>query len=266
MGVVTLRSSWRRVQVGLVAGAVAAAAGTHVAGDVARRAAAQPPDRASRTPAGHPNLQGVWQALTTAAWDLEDHAAALGIPAGRGVVVDGPIPYQPWAAVKKRENYANRERADPERRCYLPGVPRITYMPFPFQIFQTDNLVVIAYEYLHAVRVIYLDRPHLPGPLNFWLGQSRGRWEGETLVVETRHFTDQTWFDRAGNFHSDALRVTERFRRVGPDHLDYEATIEDPNVFTRPWTIRVPLYRRKEADLQLLEYECYAYLRESESG
>lgn len=219
-------------------------------------------DRRFRTVDGQPDLQGIWQVLNTAAWDLEGHSAGLGTPAGRSVVVDGPIPYQPWAATKKGEHAANRDETDPERRCDLPGVPRITYMPFPFQIFQTANLVVILYEYLHAVRIIALDRPHLPGPLNFWLGQSRGRWDGETLVVETRHFTDQTWFDRAGNFHSEALRVTERFTRVGPDHLDYQATMDDPHVFTRPWTIRMPLYRRQEAQLQLLEYECYAYLRE----
>jgi hypothetical protein len=142
----------------------------------------------------------------------------------------------------------------------MPGVPRITYMPYPFQIAQTAKQVTILYEYVHTFRNIYLDSPHPKGPINWWMGDSRARWDGDTLVVDVVHFTDQTWFDRSGNFHSDALHVIERYTRTGPDHMLYEATIEDPNVFSRPWKISLPLYRRQEANARLLEYECYAYL------
>ena len=153
--------------------------------------------------------------------------------------------------------------ADPEAQCYLPGVPRITYMPYPFQIFQLADRVVILYEYLHTTREIFTDGSRHPDmPVEFWMGDSRGRWEGNTLVVDVTLFTDQTWFDRAGNFHSDALHVVERYTRTGRDHMLYEVTIEDPKVFTRPWKMRMPLYRRQEPHAQLLEYECYAYARE----
>jgi hypothetical protein len=230
-----------------------------------------PAGRPLRTQQGRPDLQGVWQVLNSAAWDIQDHPAQLfpglpprfGMPAGQGVVEGGTIPYQPEALIKKRQNYENRMKGDPEASCYLPGVPRITYMPYPFQIFQFSDRVVILYEYLHATRVIYLDgSPHPKGPLDLWLGDSRGRWENDTLVVDVIHFTDQTWLDRAGNFHSEALHVTERYTRTDTDHLLYEVTIEDPKVFTRPWKLSMPLYRRQEAGSQLLEFECYAYARE----
>ncbi|MBI4888509.1 MAG: hypothetical protein HY824_15545 [Acidobacteria bacterium] len=218
-----------------------------------------------RTREGQPDLQGVWQVLNTAAWDLEDHGASLGVPAGRGVVEGGIIPYQPSALARKKENIANRATLDPEAKCYLPGVPRITYMPHPLQIVQQADKVSILYEYLQAVRYIYTNgNPHPDGPIEWWMGDSRGRWEGNTLVVDVIHFNDRTWFDRAGNFHSGALHVVERYTRTSPDHLLYEATIEDPNVFTRPWTIRMPLYRRQERDAELLEYQCNAYLMEQE--
>jgi hypothetical protein len=153
--------------------------------------------------------------------------------------------------------------ADPEARCYLPGVPRITYMPYPFQIFQYPDRVVILYEYLHATREIFTDGSRHPEiPVEFWLGDSRGRWQGESLIVDVTLFTNETWFDRAGNFHSDGLHVIEQYTRTGPDHMAYEVTIEDPKVFTRPWKMRMPLYRRQEPASQLLEFECYAYARE----
>jgi hypothetical protein len=218
-----------------------------------------------RTPDGTPDLQGIWQVLNTAAWDIQDHHAQLDVPAGQGVVESNEIPYQPWAAAKKKENFENRLTADPVRKCYLPGVPRITYVPYPFQIFQTANSVVIIYEYVHAVRTIYTDRPHLPGHIDFWLGMSRGRWEGDTLVVDSIDFNGETWFDRAGNFHSDALHVVERYTRTGPGHIAYEVTIEDPKVFTRPWKMSMPLYRRQEKNVQILDYECHA-LEEQAGG
>ena len=209
------------------------------------------------------NLEGIWQTVNTAAWDIEDHSGSLGIPAGQGVVDGGVIPYQPWALLQKQENFANRATADPLASCAMPGVPRITYMPYPFQILQFDDRILILYEYVHVTRTIYMDdSDHPDGHIDFWMGDSRGRWEGDTLVVDVIHFNDQTWFDRAGNFHSEALHVVERYTPRGPNHIDYEVTIEDPNVFTRPWTMRMPLYRRQEPNVQLLEYECYAYAEE----
>lgn len=216
-----------------------------------------------RTPDGQPDLQGVWQVLNAAAWDIQDHPARPGVPAGQGVVDGNDIPYQPWAAAKKTENFEHRLTADPVAMCYLPGVPRLTYMPYPFQIFQTANTVVMVYEYVHAVRTIYTDRPHLPGDLEFWLGESRGRWDGDTLVVDTTHFNGDTWFDASGNFHSDALHVVERYTRTGLDHIAYAVTIEDPKVFTRPWRMNMPLYRRQEKTVQVLDYECHALAEEA---
>jgi hypothetical protein len=232
------------------------------------RAAAQGQAPAiTRTADGKPDLSGIWQVLNTAAWDVQDHAASLGVPAGQGVVEGNEIPYQPAALAKKRENYANRRTADPETKCYEPGVPRITYMPYPFQIVQTPAYVAILYEYNHVTRHIYVDGTQHPrGPIDNWLmGDSRARWEGNTLVVDVIHFTEQTWLDRAGNFHSDALHVVERYTPTDRDHIQYEVTLEDPKVFTRPWKMSMPLYRRTEPNVQLLEYECYTMLQEQRS-
>ena len=212
-----------------------------------------------RTADGKPDLSGVWQTLNTAAWDLQPHVAQKSVPAGLGVVEGDEIPYQPWAAAKKKENFANRATADPEAKCYMPGVPRATYMPFPFQILQTRSQLSILYEYVHAVRRIYIDSPHPSGKIEWYMGDSRGRWEGDTLVVDATDFTGDTWFDRAGNFHSDELHLIERYTPISPDHINYEVTVEDPKVFTRPWKMSMPLYRRLEPNLRLLEYECYAF-------
>jgi hypothetical protein len=221
----------------------------------ATRVTAQAP-ATPRTSDGKPNLQGIWQVLNTAAWDVQDHAARLGVPAGQGIVDGNEIPYQPAALAKKRANFENRATADPETKGYLPGVPRIMFVPFPFQIFQTPDQIVMVFEYDRGVRNIYTNgTPHPRGPLNWWLGDSRGRWEGNTLVVDVVYFTDQTWFDRAGNFHSDALHLVERFIPAGPDHINYEVTVEDSNVFTRPWTMRTVFYRRKEPNVRVLEYD-----------
>ena len=213
-----------------------------------------------RATGGKPDLSGIWQVLTTAAWDIQDHTAQPGVPAGQGVVDGNEIPYQPWAAEKKKTNFANRATADPEAKCYLPGVPRLTYMPFPLQIVQTPREVIMLSEYAHAVRTIHVDgSAHPSDGVESWLGDSRGRWDGPTLVVDVTQFNDKTWFDRAGNFHSDALHVVERYTPNGPDHIDYSVRIEDPKVFTRAWTMNMVLYRRKEKNLQLLEYECYGF-------
>jgi hypothetical protein len=221
--------------------------------------AGQAPVALPRTADGKPDLSGIWQVMNAAAWNVQDHQAQKGVPAGQGVV-EGEIPYQPWAATKQQENYEKRMTADPETKCYLPGVPRIMYMPFPFQIVQGPDKVLMFFEYVHGIRYIYTNgTEHPPGHIDWWLGDSRGRWDGDTLVVDVVHFNDETWFDRAGNFHSDALHVVERYTPTGPDHITYEATIEDTKVFTKPWKMSMTLYRHKEKKAQLLEYECYAF-------
>jgi hypothetical protein len=214
---------------------------------------------APRAAKGQPDLQGIWQARTTASYDVQAHAAHLGIPAGMGVVVGGEIPYTAEAAARKRQNFRDRATADPNNKCFLPGVPRANYMPLPFQIFQTSKDVAILYEYVHAYRLIPLDGSNHPEDVDFWMGDSRGHWEGDTLVVDVSNNNDQTWFDASGNFHSDALHVVERYTRTGLDTISYEATMEDPKVFTRPWKMSLTLYRRPEKNLQLMEYDCYAY-------
>jgi hypothetical protein len=217
-----------------------------------------------RTADGKPNLNGIWQVLNTAAWDIQDHTGQLGVPPGQGVVEGSEIPYQPQALAKKRENYAKRMTADPtEINCFLPGVPRATYMPYPFEIVQTANHIAIRYEFAHALRTIPVNgSKHSEGLPPTWMGDSRGRWEGDTLVIDVTNFNDETWFDRAGNFHSDALHVVERYTMTNADHILYEATIEDPKVFTRSWKMSMPLYRRLEKRVKLLEYECVFYLQE----
>jgi hypothetical protein len=244
-----------------------------------------PAYRAPRTADGKPDLNGIWQALNEAHYDLEAHMArpalalrpgpygplpapqvlALGavgaVPPGIGVVEGGEIPYKPEALAKKKENQEKWLERDPEIKCYLPGIPRATYMPYPFQIFQSASAIFMAYEYAGAVRNIYLKDPG-PPPVDSWMGQSVGKWEGDTLVIDSRGFNDSTWFDRAGNFHSDQLHVVERFTRTSPDLLSYEATIEDPNVFTRPWKISMPLYRRVEKNAQLMDFKCVEFVEE----
>jgi hypothetical protein len=187
--------------------------------------------------------------------------AVGAIPAGRGVVEGGVIPYRPEAAARKKENFENWMSRDPEVKCFLPGIPRATYLPFPFQIVQSTKKIMMVYEYAAANRTIHMDEV-VTSPVDTWMGVSNGRWEGETLVVDVTSFNDQTWFDRAGNFHSEALHVVERYTLLGPDHLQYEATIEDPKVFTRPWNISLPLYRRIDKDAEILEFKCPAFAEE----
>jgi hypothetical protein len=228
-----------------------------------------------KTADGKPNLNGIWQAVNTANWDLEEHSAAPGplpalgaegaIPPGLGVVEGGSIPYLPAALAKKKDNFANRLTSDPEIKCYMPGVPRATYMPQPFQIIQNPQSVMIAYQYAGTVRLIPLTDPG-PSPAPAWMGWSAGHWDGDTLVVDVTGFNDKTWFDRAGNYHSNALHVVERYTPRGPDALTYEATIEDPKVFSRPWKISMPLYRRLEKNAQLLEFRCVEYSEETLYG
>ena len=221
-----------------------------------------------RTADGKPNFSGVWQVLNTASWNIQDHHAdsfpglpiQFSMPGGMGVLEGNVIPYTPAAAAKQKENFANRAKLDPETKCFLPGVPRTMYMPFPFQIFQTPAKLTMLFEYVHATRFIHTNgTPHPPGHIDWWMGDSRGRWEGDTLVVDVVDFNDQTWFDRAGNFHSDQLHLVERYTLTDPDHITYDVTVEDPQVFTRPWRMSMILYRHKEKNVQILEYECYAF-------
>jgi len=231
------------------------------------RVSAQPAPQPHRLPDGKPDLSGIWQALNTANWDLEEHASRAGLvalgaigaePGGPGVVEGGEIPYLPAAKVQKKTNFANRLTADPEIKCYLPGVPRAAYMPYPFQIFHSAKAIFFAYEYAGAVRNVFLDNPG-PAPADSWMGQSVGHWEGDTLVVDVTGLDERTWFDRSGDFHSDALHVVERYTPLGPDILSYEATIEDPKVFSRPWKIKMPLYRHVEKDARLMEFKCVEF-------
>ena len=183
---------------------------------------------------GKPNLQGIWQASTTAGDDLQDHVASLDITAGRSVLTDGgAIPYQPSASRQREENFRNRAKLDPLNKCYIPGVPRVMSLDYPFQIFQTATNITMAFEWELDYRNIYLDgSKHREKDDDSWMGDSRGHWEGDTLVVDVTNLDDRTWLDHAGNYHSDALHVVERYTLTDPDHVLYEATIEDPKVFT----------------------------------
>jgi len=246
--------------------------------------------RPARTADGKPNFNGIWQALNEANWDLQAHEArsgavtqpgvfpydyarvpaapvlalgsAGGVPGSLGVVEgDGQIPYKPETLAMKKENGEHWIDRDPELKCYLPGIPRAMYMPYRFQIIQSTNKIHMGFEFTATARTIHLDKVEGP-PDDTYMGHSVGRWEGDTLIVDVTNFNDKTWFDRAGNFHSDELHVVERYTRTGPDHMQYEATIEDPKVFSKPWKMSMPLYRRQEKNLRLLEYECYAYYEE----
>jgi len=255
---------------------IAAAAGLLVLVATPTRAQAPasglfPAYTATRTPDGKPNLNGIWQAFVTANWDVEAHPAQAGphpeimgawgaTPGGQSIVEGGAIPYRPEALAKKKENLEKRMAVkatnDPHR--YDSGEPEL---PFPFQIFQTPAEILMVYEYKGAVRTIFMD-PHREAPTDSWMGWSNGHWEGDTLVVDVTALNDHTWFDRAGNFHSDALHVVERYTPISPYHMKYEATIEDPNVFTRPWKISFPLYRRVEENIQLVEFNCVPFVEE----
>jgi hypothetical protein len=253
---------------GVAALAVAYAASTRV---TAQAPAYTPP----RTANGQPDLQGIWRAWNLAKYDLEDHGAKPGVPAGRGFVVDPPdgkIPYQPAALERRKKNYEGTKDPDPWKnldplvKCYIPGIPRITYLGWPFQIIQTPTHVMFSYEWSHKKRLVPVTPMKPPvisdledSPGN-WSGMPRGRFEGNALVVDVTNFNPYTWFDAAGNFHSEALKVVERYTLLDADTLQYEATMTDPKVFTRPWTIRMTLQRQK--DVGILDYECTGMLDE----
>jgi hypothetical protein len=262
-----------------------AAAGAMLSMSVIPLASQAQTPRAPARVGGKPNLNGIWQVLNEANFDIQSHLArpamalrpgpygpvpakeviALGavgaVPPGMGIVDGDEIPYQPWALEKKKENQEHWLTRDPEIKCYLPGVPRATYMPQPFQILHSEKAIFFAYQYAGAVRNVFLKDPG-PAPVDTWMGQSFGRWDGDTLVVDVTGFNDLSWFDRAGNFHSEALHVVERYTPQGQNVLIYEATIEDPKVFTRPWKISMPLYRRLERNAQLLDFKCVEFVEE----
>jgi hypothetical protein len=227
------------------------------------RAPAQAPAAAEaplpRAADGKPDMSGVWQVLNTASWNIQDHQAEKGVPAGQGVVEGNEIPYLPEALAKKEANYKNRLLADPATKCFQPGVPRIMYMPFPFQIVQTSSSFAFLFEYVHTTRHVRLNSEHPEGPIEWALGDSRARWDGDTLVVDVVHFNAETWFDRAGNHHSDQMHLVERFTMIDRDHINYEITVEDAKVFSRPWKMSMPLYRRIERNVQILDYECQSF-------
>jgi len=261
--------------------AAAPAAGRQGAAPAAPRPAQAP---AARTEDGKPNLNGIWQAMTTANWNIEAHNAEAGPhneimgawgsePGGIGIVEGGTIPYKPDALKKKQDNFKNRmlvkvtndphrfDTADPELQCYRPGVPRANYMPFPFQIFQNKEQILIVHEYKGSMRTVFMEK-HQDAPVDSWMGWSNGRWEGDTLVIDVTGFNGHQWLDRAGNFFSDTAHVVERWTPRGRDHMMYEATIEDPTVYTRPWKISFPVYRRLEPNAQLVEFNCVPFVEE----
>ncbi len=246
-----------------------AAAAVLVAAALGAVATAAAEDRPARID-GHPNLNGIWQARTTAYWNLEAHpaealpkfwqlGALAAIPAGRSVVVGETIPYKPAALAQRRKNRAGWPAADPAAKCYMPGVPRATYQPFPFEIVQGDGDILIAYSFAKANRPIHMSHQLDEAPIDQWMGWSNGHWDGDTLVVRVNSNDDRTWLDRAGDYHSNKMVVTERYSLVDPNTIAYEATIDDPEVYTRPWTIAMPLYRNVDPNAELLEYNCVEF-------
>jgi len=270
----------RPLLAGGIGAAIAAIAVIGTAGQSARPA----------TIAGKPNFSGIWQVTNTANWDLLAHGMrpavaqpgvypdvpvlaapvlALGsvglVLPGPGVVEGNEIPYKPEAAAKKKYNGEHWLDEDPEVRCYLPGLPRAMYMPHPFQITQGTNKIQMTYQYANASRTIHLDEVAGP-PADVWMGHSVGRWDGNTLAVTVTDHNPRTWLSRAGDFHSDAMRLEERFTPITPDAIRYEVTVEDPNVFTRPWKMSMVLYRQLEENAQLMDFRCVELVEETFLG
>ncbi len=221
---------------------------------------------APRNRYGQPNLEGIWQVLDPSAhFNVEPHGASFGVPAGAGVIIDpadGKIPYTAAGLAKRAENLANRETADPFARCYRAGVPHLAYVPFPFQIVQSENFLTIISEYMHNTRFIFLNRDdHFgEGEIDLWNGDSVGSWDGDSLVTDVFNFHPDVWLDQSGNHAGGAtLRVNERFTPIDADTIEYRATLADPEDFTQPWTMQLYLYRHKDPGKRILEYECHAY-------
>jgi len=213
-----------------------------------------------RTTDGHPDLSGIWQSMSGAEFGLEAHPGSKDAPPSLGVVDEGTIPYQPWALDRRKQNLATRATSDPQTKCFTLGTPRGIYYPEPFQIFQRPRDLTLLFGFGHSVRTIHTNgSTHPEGPLDLWLGDSRARWDGDTLVVDVTEFNDQSWLDRAGNFHSDALHIVERWRLLDVNTIEYRARIDDAKVFTQPWNLTVLLHRRREPGVQLIENYCYTH-------
>jgi hypothetical protein len=228
--------------------------------------------RAEQTAFGEADFNGIWQAIGSHHWNIEPHAASHGpvvelgavgsIPGGLGIVEGGEIPYTAAARATQQENNQHWVERDPAVKCYMPGIPRATYQPYPFQIVQTEEYILFAYEFASASRVVYMNRPDFEAPVDAWMGHSRGTYDGDTLVIDVTAQMPDTWLDRAGNHHSIGIHVVERYTQISANHIEYEATIEDPDTYTRPWTIKLPLYRRVDENMQLLEFKCVEFAEE----
>jgi len=218
--------------------------------------------KAPRTRSGVPDLQGTWFTNAgAAAWDVEEHPAGLGVVAGPSIILDTPdkkIPYQPWALAKRKDLIEHHAFDDPQAHCYSSGVPRVTYAPFGFQILQGSGTVNINYENFHLFRFIPTDnRPHSSPLQKSFMGESRGHWEGDTLVVDVAGQNGRTWLDMASNFTSENLHVVERYTRTGENEITYRATLTDPTVYTRPWTIGFTIRRDPNPNYEVLELACW---------
>lgn len=242
---------------------------------------AQPLTEIPRTPSGKPDFSGVWQAFSSAHWNIEPHAAEYGvfpetmgaltaIPAGLGIVEGGEIPYNELGRRMRDENRANLLARDPMTACLMPGVPKANYLPFPFQVVQSTDIILVAYEYAESNRILYVDQPEVESQVDSWMGHSNAHWEGDTLVVKVVGQTDYAgpfdrpgaWFDRAGNFYTALTEMEERWSYLSPNHIQYEVTITDPQIYTRPWKLSFPIYRMVEPTAQLLEYKCVEFAEE----
>ena len=243
---------------------LAAAAGLLVAAALfaaplmAADAALPTPSKIPRSADGKPDFSGIWQTTSAADYDLAPHQTRKDAPPGVGIVEGGEIPYTPQALEKKLKNFAARDSDDPRLKCWTLGTPRGIYYPEPFQIFQRPQDVTVYFEFGDSVRTIHTDGTLHPVDTDqeFWMGDSRGHWEGDTLVVDVRDFNDLTWLSRAGDFHDEALHIVERWKLLDANTIDYRAAIEDPNVFSHSWEIEVILYRHREQDFQLIENYC----------